>query len=97
MIHHVVLFNFLPTTTEPQLDAAERGLLAMKGQIAEVLDVRFGRNLGPSADQYSHALLVVCEDMDAVRRYLDHPVHRNTVSTLIAPIRSARMAVDFVV
>jgi hypothetical protein len=97
MIHHVVLLKFSSATTSADISAAEKGLLAMKGRIAEIRDVRFGPNLGTSAEQYSHVLLVTCDDMDAVERYLAHPVHRNTVDQVIAPIRETRLAVDFVV
>lgn len=97
MIHHLVLFKFRPTASPDDLGAAERALLAMKEQIAEIRDIRFTPNLGPSSEQYSHVLLVMCDDMAAVQRYLDHPVHRSTVDRYIAPIRGARMAVDFAV
>jgi hypothetical protein len=56
--------------------------------------VHFGPNLGPSVKEYSHVLIVTCDDMGAVQRYLDHPVHRNTVAQFIGPIREARLAVD---
>ena len=94
MIQHIVLFKFKPEATPGQVVEAGEALMAMKASIPEVKSVHFGPNLGPSAKEYSHILLIACEDMGAVERYLDHPVHRNTVAQFIAPIRDGRLAAD---
>jgi Stress responsive A/B Barrel Domain len=94
MIEHIVLFQFKPSAQPGEVVQAGEALLAMKKGIPEVKGIHFGPNLGPSAKEYSHVLIVRCEDMGAVRRYLDHPVHRQTVDRFIAPIRDARLAVD---
>jgi hypothetical protein len=95
MIQHIVLLKLKTSATSEQLAAAEDGLLGMRASIPEIREVRFGPNLGPSAEQYTHILMVTCEDMKAVERYLNHPAHRQTVDRVIAPIREARLAVDF--
>ncbi|MEO8200730.1 MAG: Dabb family protein [Gemmatimonadota bacterium] len=97
MIHHIVLFKIKDATTAEQVTSARDALLAMKVGIPEIREIYFGPNLGPSAREYGHVLLVVCDDMDAVQRYLDHPLHRSTVDQFLAPIREARMAVDVAV
>ena len=94
MIQHIVLFRFKDSATPGQLVEATDALLAMKNGIPEIKGVHFGPNLGPSANEYSHVLIVTCDDMGAVQRYLDHPVHRNTVDRFIAPIRDTRLAAD---
>lgn len=94
MIQHIVLFRLKDSATPGQIVAAGDALLAMKGGIPEIKAIHFGPNLGPSVKEYSHLLMVTCEDMGAVQRYLDHPVHRETVDRWIAPIRDARLAAD---
>lgn len=94
MIQHVVLFKFKDSATPGQVVEAGEALLAMKAGIPEIKTVYFGPNLGPSVNDYSHVLIVTCEDMGAVQRYLDHPVHRQTVDRFIAPIRDGRLAAD---
>jgi hypothetical protein len=94
MIQHIVLFKIKDTATPGQVVEAGEALLAMKDGIPEIKAVHFGPNLGPSVQEYSHVLIVTCDDMGAVQRYLDHPVHRNTVAQYIAPIRNARLAAD---
>jgi hypothetical protein len=39
-------------------------------------------------------LTVKLDDMAAVQRYSDHPVHVETVARFLAPIREARLALD---
>ena len=94
MIQHIVLFRFKDSATPGQIVEARDQLVAMKHGIPEIKDLHFGPNLGPSVKEYSHVLIVSCADMGAVQRYLDHPVHRQTIDRYIAPFREARLAAD---
>ncbi len=94
MIHHVVLFRFHENATTLQVADARRALLAMDGFIPEVRGVTFGPNLGPTADLWPHVLVVRLDDMEAVERYLHHPVHVDAVAKYVGPIVDARLAVD---
>ena len=94
MILHLVLFRFKAGTTSDRIAQAGEALLAMRRNIPEIRDIRWGLNLGPSAGEYSHVLSVALDDMAAVQRYLDHPVHRQTLAEQLADIREARLAVD---
>jgi hypothetical protein len=89
-----VLFKFKASAVPGQVVEAGEALLAMKDGIPEIKAVHFGPNLGPSVGEFSHILIVTCEDMGAVKRYLDHPVHRQTVDRFISPIRDVRLAAD---
>jgi hypothetical protein len=95
MIHHVVLFRWNASATPDQVADAGAALLAMKGKIPEVRRVAFGPNLAESRTEYTHALLVVVDDMAAVKRYVDHPHHVEVAKTFLLPIREARLAIDF--
>lgn len=94
MIHHFVQFQWKPEATAEQIAAAGAGLLAMRGRIPEIRDIRFGANLVEEAVPYAHVLVVVCDDMDAVRRYIAHPVHQETVAQFTRPIMQSRLAAD---
>jgi hypothetical protein len=94
MIHHIVLFRVRADASVAQVAAAGEALRAMPGRIPEARHVHWGPNLGPSAAEWTHVLVVACDDMAAVQRYLDHPVHRDTIDRFLAPIRDARLAVD---
>lgn len=95
MILHVVAFRFRPDTADALVEGAGAALLAMKGRIPDIREINWTRNLAPGADDYSHVLTVLLDDMAAVERYAVHPVHQRVVAEVLAPIREARLALDF--
>ena len=95
MIHHVVLFRFAATASPLAIEAAGAALLALQSRVPEVRRMAFGPNLADSRAEYSHALLVLLDDMAAVQRYLDHPAHVEVVKKFLLPIREGRLAIDF--
>ena len=94
MILHIVAFRFRPGTAAASIGAAGAALLAMNGRIPEIREIRWARNLAPSANEYPHVLSVLLDDMAAVERYSAHPVHQQVVTEVLAPIREARLALD---
>ena len=55
---HVVYFEFRPDTTPQQLQAVAEGLLALRGAVPVILDLRFGRNTTRRAAPFTHGLVV---------------------------------------
>jgi hypothetical protein len=94
VIHHIVQFQWKPDVTAEQIQKAGAGLLAMRGRIDEIRDIRFGPNMVEEQVPYTHVLVVVLDDMAAVRRYAVHPVHVETVATCTRPILATRLAAD---
>lgn len=94
MVHHIVLFRFTASATPDQVDEARRALLGMGRSIPDIRHVTFGPNLAESVSDWPWVLVVSCDDMAAVRRYLEHPAHLEVVRTFVHPIRAARLAVD---
>ena len=94
MIHHIVCFRFKPGTPAELIAAAGAALHGMLGRIPEIRGIRWGPNLAPSATEYSHVLTVLVDDMAAIGRYGEHPVHQQVVAQQLAPIREARLAID---
>ena len=90
-----MLFRWISSATPEQVAAAGAALLGMRGRIPEVHAVSFGPNMAESRAEFSHALLVVVDDMAAVKRYVDHPHHVEVAKTFLLPIREARLAIDF--
>lgn len=94
MIRHIVLFRFADDASADAIEAARDALGAMRANIGEIRDLSFGPNLGPSAGEWPHVLMVTVDNMAAVEAYLTHPVHVDTIARFVAPIREARMAID---
>ncbi|MEV0759112.1 Dabb family protein [Nocardia sp. NPDC050435] len=74
MIVHQLRFKFREGVTEQELESA----LAVLRRTAAVDSVEFavvGQHLGDPAEGLTHAYCVGLADLDAVRRYMDDPVH----------------------
>jgi hypothetical protein len=97
MLHHTVLIRWKSETT-PEAQCALAGkLLALKGVVPEIRSIHTGSNRDPEGrTEWPFVLLVVVDDADALRRYIDHPAHQ-AVARELAAAREARMAVDVVV
>lgn len=94
MIHHIVLFRFKPGTTPAQIAAAGQALLGMRAGIPYLRSGVWGPNLARGAGDFTHVWLAELDDMDAVNRYSDDPVHVAVVRDALEPIREARLVVD---
>ena len=94
MILHLVLIRFKPGTEPARIVRALDGMLAIRPRIPEIREISWSPNLGPSSEEYSHVLRVILDDMGAVQRYLDHPVHKAAVVEQLGEIREARLAID---
>jgi len=94
MILHVVLFRFKPGIDAATIQRTGEALLAMQAGIPEVRRITWGPNLAPSASDYPYVLTITAEDMAAVQRYLDHPVHVETIAKHVVPFREGRLAID---
>jgi hypothetical protein len=94
VIHHTVLFRWKPTTSpETQCQLAGK-LLALKGEIPEINTIATGVNKDPdSVKEWPFVLEVQVDDLDALKRYTDHPAHQAVVKEL-REAREARLAID---
>jgi stress responsive alpha/beta barrel protein len=94
MIHHTVLLRWKPTTTtETQRQLAGK-LLALQGVIPEVRTIATGPNRDlESAQEWPFVLEVQVDDLEALRRYSDHPAHLAVVKEL-REAREVRLAID---
>ena len=95
MFRHVVMLRFADDTTDEQKEALRAGLRRMPELIPEITAYRFGNDLGLRDDNFD---FVVTADFDSVEHYIvyrDHPDHQKAIAELIAPIMTARAAVQF--
>ena len=94
MVRHVVVFKWKPEATEEAVRALADGLAALPGQIPEILAYTFGPDLGLADDHPDYALVADFADVDAYRRYAEHPAHRRLIDELLKPILASRHAVQ---
>jgi hypothetical protein len=94
MIKHVVLFNVKTGTSQKQFDAMVAGYNSMKGVIPELMSWSMGPNLR-SDGEFAHAMVAVVENMESLKRYVDHPLHQQVSTELGRPIFEKRVIADY--
>jgi len=94
MIKHVVLFNVKTGTSQEQFDAMVAGYNSMKGVIPELMSWSMGPNLRADGE-FAHAMVAVVENMETLKRYVDHPLHQQVSTKLGRPIFEKRVIADY--
>lgn len=95
MLKHVVMFRFTDARRET-LDDIRARMLAMRGQIPQLLSIEVGLNEIDSARAYPLVLISTHESIDGLRAYQAHPVHQAMLS-VVAPLIEQAASVDFTV
>ena len=75
MINHVVLMKFKTEVTDDQIDELEKSLDDLPNRIIEIHTYEFGRDLQRSEKSYDFALVALFANLEAVKRYREHPAH----------------------
>lgn len=94
MIKHLVFLKFKPDTTEAMIAEIEAGLGGLPGKIPEIRFYEFGRDVLRSPRSCDFALVSLFEDLDALKRYSEHPDHQAVVQKILAATENI-LAVDF--
>jgi len=94
VIRHVVCFRWIEGTTAAQVAAVEAALAALPAQIPELVDYRFGADLGLRDGNGDFAVVADVADAAAWRAYSEHPAHVRAIAERIQPIAAERIAVQ---
>jgi hypothetical protein len=95
MIRHVVLFRFLPDTTDEQKTAIVEGLRALPPQIPELLAYDVGPDLGLTDGTFDLGVVADFADAAGYRAYLAHDAHETVARERIRPFVAERASVQF--
>lgn len=94
MIRHVALFRLKPGSAEEApriLGELER----IGNSIPSIASFRAGPDVGENAGNFDIAACVDFENLDAYRKYRDHPEHVRFFEEVMRPHLDARSAVQF--
>ncbi|MFH9550960.1 Dabb family protein [Streptomyces sp. NBC_00377] len=82
MIRHLVLFklNEGVVRDDPRVVRGEAAFRALDGQIEELRSWELGWNISDRPIAYDFAINSAVEDVDALKRYLEHPAHQAGVA-----------------
>ncbi|MEW6113056.1 MAG: Dabb family protein [Thermodesulfobacteriota bacterium] len=95
MIKHVVFMKLKPGVTDAQVDGLRKGLSALPEKIPEIKEYSFGRDVVRSERSMDFALVSAFADLEALKRYIEHPDHQAVVS-LVRDLSEKTLTVDFV-
>lgn len=91
---HVNLLTWKKGTTQAEIEALCEELTKMGSEIPEVRSLSFGPDLGVMDGNVDFAIVEDFDDVDAFRRYADHPAHGQMVNEYLRPILSSRYAIQ---
>lgn len=94
-VRHVVLFTWNQGATAQQVQDLEAALQRLPGLIPQIVDYRFGADLGINQGTADFAVVADFASMQDYLAYRDHPDHKQLISDYVTPIVASRMAVQF--
>jgi hypothetical protein len=97
MIRHVVLFTFVDTVTNAQVNALAAALDSLPGEIPEIVTYRHGRDLGLSETNFDYAVTADLASEEDLAIYRSHPVHVRLIADHIEGNVADRAAVQFLI
>jgi len=94
MIKHVVLVKVKSGTSQSQIDAMVAGYNSMKDVVPELVSWSMGPNLRDDSE-FTHGMVAVVKDLEALKRYVEHPLHQRVSAELGRPIFEKRVIADY--
>lgn len=95
MLIHVVLIKFRQETKEEEINFLAQALQALPKKIEEIKGYEFGRDILQTERSYDFALVARFEEVEALKRYQNHPDHI-PVLMRVREMAESIIAVDFV-
>lgn len=93
MIRHIVFFKFKENSSDNERESLILALEALKEKIAEVRELKVGRDIGHKPNSYHIALDSVFDSFDDVETYAVHPDHVEVV-TMVKELCESSVKVD---
>ena len=94
MILHLAVFRWKEGVTPDDVARLCEELAAFRTRIDCIIDYQFGADLGLRQGNADFGVAALVESPGAIAEYLDHPAHKELVSTVIAPMSESRTAVQ---
>ncbi len=98
MVHHIVMWNFMPEVAEEQKAALKSEmavqLKGLVGQVPGLLTVEFVENT-LSSSTHEIALVTTLEKAEDIKVYATHPAHVHVADTYVRPYVCERACLDY--
>ena len=96
MIKHIVCFKLKDNSLE-NCEKAKEVLLSMNGNVPQLRGIEVGIDFLHSERSYDLILQVLLDDAEALAAYQNDPYHCSVVKKHMHAVRSASVAVDYVI
>lgn len=88
------MFRWVDGTTPEQIRAVSVGLDTLPDTIPEIAVYRHGPDAGVNHGNFDYVVVGDFASVDDYLVYRDHPVHKRLIAELLAPLITARCAVQ---
>lgn len=88
------MFRWVEGTTPEQIHSVSAGLDSLPGAIPEIAEYRHGVDAGFNKGNFDYAVVGDFATVDNYLIYRDHPVHKQLITDLLAPLIADRSAVQ---
>ena len=95
MLRHVVLFTWSDDADEERREQTLAALRRLPEEVGGMTSFAVGPDAGLREGNAHTALVADFPDVEAWRRYADHPVHLQVIADHVKPILAARSAVQY--
>ncbi|MBI4020363.1 MAG: Dabb family protein [Candidatus Aenigmarchaeota archaeon] len=94
MLVHIALFKWKEGTQVGEIGSALEEVRKLKGKVKGVMDIYCGENFSKWAEGFTHAVVVLAKDRDALEAYRKHPDHVD-VAERIERMEAKSIGIDF--
>lgn len=95
MFRHVVMFKWKPGTGPSEVDTVRRRLDELAQSIPEIARYQHGPDAGVNQGNFDYVVVGDFVDAAAYVVYRDHPVHKQLIAEVLAPLIAERSAVQY--
>ncbi|MGA0877770.1 MAG: Dabb family protein [Ilumatobacteraceae bacterium] len=95
MFRHVVMFKWQPGTGANEIERVRQRLDELPRAIPEISRYRHGPDAGVNQGNFDYVVVGDFDDVAGYIVYRDHPVHKQLITEVLAPLIAERSAVQY--
>jgi len=94
MIVHIAIFKWKETISKKEIKQATADIRELKFKVNGLVDVLCGENFSRWNEGFTHAVVVIAKDRNALEAYRKHPDHKD-VASRIEQMETKSIGIDF--
>jgi heme-degrading monooxygenase HmoA len=94
MFVHIALFKWKKNTSKEIVEETFKQVRTLKTKVPGIVDIMCGSNFSKWNDEFTHAVVVILKDREALENYRAHPDHI-TIGNITNNLEEKSIAIDF--